>query len=469
MSSENPPVGPSPTTAPVAPQRRSKGPAAVVAIVIVALGRGTGAILGAHHEDQHWQPLYDHAMTEVAHWRSSSEKWQQSRKQIHSKLLSLQHRVAKSVGDLTNPHFVLWNSCVASGPATGCPLTPGREYVGGVPDTFTYYVSFRSTVPVTLKISPPLISSAGRAETARLTGWSGRSQGLFWITEGKRLAACPRCDGELSDVEQRKQEWHSAYATKTEAERDLTTAKANVNDNSHVSRSKQTLAAFLNDDWLPGLASRIRPTTLGTYEIHVRRNIVPTLGHLRLQSVGPSDLNGLYAELLATGLAPKTVRNIHVVIHSALADAMRWGLVQRSAASVADPPRVPRGEMKVWSSDQLRTFLDAARSDRLYAAWLLAATTGMRRGELLGLRRSDVDLQAERLAIRPVPRHGQRPPDVERTKDVCLEARYRIGPGDRRRSAEKPGESGGRAARLGAGIRGLRTDVHPGDRDTPQP
>lgn len=107
----------------------------------------------------------------------------------------------------------------------------------------------------------------------------------------------------------------------------------------------------------------------------------------------------MYAELLGTGLAPKTVRNIHVVIHSALADALRWGLIQRNPAAVSDPPRVPRGEMKVWSSDQLRTFLDAARSDRLYAAWLLAATTGMRRGELLGLRRSDVDLSAERLAI----------------------------------------------------------------------
>lgn len=171
MSSENPPVGPSPTTAPVAPQRRSKGPAAVVAIVIVALGRGTGAILGAHHEDQHWQPLYDHAMTEVAHWRSSSEKWQQSRKQIHSKLLSLQHRVAKSVGDLTNPHFVLWNSCVASGPATGCPLTPGREYVGGVPDTFTYYVSFRSTVPVTLKIM----------STANFVCWESGNCSAHWV------------------------------------------------------------------------------------------------------------------------------------------------------------------------------------------------------------------------------------------------------------------------------------------------
>jgi hypothetical protein len=177
------PSGPQPTTTSVAPQRRSKGPAALVAILILALGIATGAILGARHEDQHWRPLYDHAMTEVAHWKSSSEEWksssedwQQSRKLIHSKLLSLQQRVAKSVGDLTNPHFVLWNSCIASGPATGCRLTPGHEYIGGVPDTFTYYVSFRSTVPVTVKIM----------STSNFVCWESGNCPAHWVEWANR-------------------------------------------------------------------------------------------------------------------------------------------------------------------------------------------------------------------------------------------------------------------------------------------
>jgi integrase len=79
------------------------------------------------------------------------------------------------------------------------------------------------------------------------------------------------------------------------------------------------------------------------------------------------------------------------MLHSALHDALRWGYLVRNVAEAADPPAARSPEQKVWSPVELRDFLEHVREDRLYALWLLVATTGMRRGELAGLRWVDVD------------------------------------------------------------------------------
>ena len=94
------------------------------------------------------------------------------------------------------------------------------------------------------------------------------------------------------------------------------------------------------------------------------------------------------------------MRNTHVVLRKALADAERLGLVGRNAAaSAAHPPAAHRTEQSTWTSDQLRTFLDGLIDDRLHAAYVLLATTGMRRGEVLGLRWHDIDFDGAELAV----------------------------------------------------------------------
>src|SRR5688572_22735248 len=99
-------------------------------------------------------------------------------------------------------------------------------------------------------------------------------------------------------------------------------------------------------------------------------------------------------------LAPKTVRNIHALLHRALKDAARWGYVPHNRADDVDPPHGTSPERQVWSPEQLRAFLSHVRDDRLYALWLLVATTGMRRAELAGLRWSDIDFTRARLTPR---------------------------------------------------------------------
>lgn len=143
------------------------------------------------------------------------------------------------------------------------------------------------------------------------------------------------------------------------------------------------------------------------YERMSETYLLPHLGRVPLRSLASRDLERLYAHLLAAGgaagkpLAPKTVLNEHQIVRKALGEALRKGLVTRNVALAVDPPRVTASpEQRCWTEAQLRRFLQEAQQHRLFPARRLAAMTGMRRGEVLGLRWSDVDLDAARLSVR---------------------------------------------------------------------
>ncbi|MCC5952804.1 MAG: site-specific integrase [Acidimicrobiia bacterium] len=159
--------------------------------------------------------------------------------------------------------------------------------------------------------------------------------------------------------------------------------------------------------------ARVRRSTFDSYRRNIELHVLPALGRQQLTKLSPSDLDLFYADLLAKGrrkpggdskgLSAKTVRNIHVMVNKALSDAQRKGLVVRNVAELADPPKLSaqrRKELKAWDPDQLSTFLDAIAAHRLSPAFLLAAHTGMRRGEVLGLRWGDLDLTMARVSVR---------------------------------------------------------------------
>ena len=164
---------------------------------------------------------------------------------------------------------------------------------------------------------------------------------------------------------------------------------------THVEASKQVLGDYLAL-WLVAQKSRIRPNTWGGYEVAIRRHIAPRVGGVLLQAFGRLDAKALYADL-DRSLAPKSVHNIHICLRSALGDALEDGLVTKNAADRAHAKPKDRPEMKVWSAQELSAFLAATTGEPLFR---LAATTGMRRGELLGLRWRDVDLDAGRVSVR---------------------------------------------------------------------
>ena len=198
----------------------------------------------------------------------------------------------------------------------------------------------------------------------------------------------------------RIRKWHSGYETRKDAERARVELLAARGRGAYVAPSKRTTGAFLREDWLPGLRAQVRPGTWAEHKSKVEVHLVPAIGGVQLQQLAPGHLNALYADLLERGLSARTVLHVHATIRRALADATRWGLVPRNVALLASPPRPGRPELRVWTAPELRAFLAAVEGDRLYALWLLAASTGMRRGEVLGVSWPDVDFGRARVAVR---------------------------------------------------------------------
>lgn len=205
----------------------------------------------------------------------------------------------------------------------------------------------------------------------------------------------------------RRQRWISTGSSlKRDALNEEIRLKAQRLQGINVVPSSESFSTFLFDSWLPAIRSSVRPSTFQSYEQIARTHVSPRLGSTALKAITPATLNRMYADLLDTGrldgrggLSPKSVRNIHIVVHKALNDAVRWDLLARNPADLADPPRVPRHEAKSWSPEELSSFLEYVRNHRLRSAFRLTAMTGMRRGEVLGLRWSDIDLAAARLSV----------------------------------------------------------------------
>jgi integrase len=213
--------------------------------------------------------------------------------------------------------------------------------------------------------------------------------------------------GQDPVTKKRKQVAKGGFKREKEAERWAREQLSRLDRGEYIEPSRVTYGAFLAD-WLPGIRNTIRQSTYESYERNIRRHLVPRLGHHLLQRLGPEHLNTLYADLERTGrldgsggLSRRSVQYLHIIVHRSLRDAVRWGKVTRNVADAADPPKGKASkEMTVWTAEQLRAFLDLLRGDKLETAILLGAMTGMRRGEVLGLRWRDVDLDTGRLVVR---------------------------------------------------------------------
>ena len=208
----------------------------------------------------------------------------------------------------------------------------------------------------------------------------------------------------------RKQLTRSGFSTKVEAQRALDEFKIASSRGEYVEPSRLTVGAYIDERWIPAVQARLRPSTFESYQRNLRLHVLPGIGDVRLQALQPTDLNALYAILLKSGrrngpgggLSGRTVRYVHSILRKALSDAERWSLVVRNVADLADPPptrstRPPK--MHTWTSDEVRAFLEHVRRDRLAAMWVMFVTTGMRRGEVLGLSWSETNLDRGDVSI----------------------------------------------------------------------
>ena len=153
------------------------------------------------------------------------------------------------------------------------------------------------------------------------------------------------------------------------------------------------------DRWLEAIRGNVRPGTYKPYEAIVRLHIKPTLGTTKLDKLNAMQLEKLYRQKLDASLSPRRVRYIHITIRKALKDAVRLQLLARNVADAAIPPRQVKSEIEPLTQDQMRTLLNVSRGDKLHALYVLAVTTGMRQGELIGLQWKDVDLDGGTLRV----------------------------------------------------------------------
>ncbi|HLM78157.1 MAG TPA: site-specific integrase [Rubrobacteraceae bacterium] len=161
-----------------------------------------------------------------------------------------------------------------------------------------------------------------------------------------------------------------------------------------------TVGEYL-DRWLTdSVKDTVRLTTYQGYERICRLHIKPTLGRVRLKDLTVVHVRSLYKERLKAGLAPRMVQLIHATLHKALKQAVMDSLIPRNVTEAVKAPRPEKTEIRPLSPEQARTLLEAVRGDKLEALYMLAITTGMRQGELLGLKWEDVDLEAGTLQVR---------------------------------------------------------------------
>jgi integrase len=191
--------------------------------------------------------------------------------------------------------------------------------------------------------------------------------------------------------------------------------------------SAQTNVSDFLDDWLKIKETKVRTATIEQYSRLVRKYLKPGLGDLKLKDLSAAQLQAFYNRLQREGVGRRTVSIINTVLHGSLKHAHRLGLVTQNWAALVEIPRPPKQEMKVWDEAQVSQFLSYAPDNTFYR---LAFATGMRRGELIGLKWDDIDWQAETIMVRRqvfTPEGGGwrfQEPKTERGRRVI-----RLGPG----------------------------------------
>ena len=186
--------------------------------------------------------------------------------------------------------------------------------------------------------------------------------------------------------------------TRKEVQEKLSEALGKVQSGTYREPTKLILAEWLTT-WLNDyMKPSIRPTTWESYKTQVDKHIIPTLGHLKLAQLQTSNLQKLYNEKLQRGradgkpggLSPRSVKYIHVVLHGALEQARKEGMITINPANAVKLPNERKKEMQTLDTAGIAKFIELIKDKRLYPAYMLELATGLRRGELLALRWKDL-------------------------------------------------------------------------------
>ena len=242
-------------------------------------------------------------------------------------------------------------------------------------------------------MTPKRAGSAAPRKDPRTKAW-------YFVVDG----------GKDPETGRRRQVYRRGFRTQKDAQEALDKIRGARRTATYVPPAKITVSEYTSK-WLAGLpAQGRRPATVDGYR-RCLDYVLPDLGSKRLDALTVHDLDALYGRLLESGkrqkpyggLSPRSVRYVHTVVHKALSDAVKKGTLVRNVAEVASPPSAKSAkapEMAWWTPEELRRFLDLIADEPYGPLFRVAAMTGMRRGEVCGLRWSDVDLDKARIEVR---------------------------------------------------------------------
>jgi integrase len=209
--------------------------------------------------------------------------------------------------------------------------------------------------------------------------------------------------------------------TRQEVQQKLAAARRAQEDGLPQVTGRQTVEHYLTS-WLETVKPTVRPRTWKRYAELMNQHAVPALGKTSLAKLTAQQVQRLYSAKLEEGLSSSTVHHLHAVLHRALKQAVRLGLVARNVTDVVDVPRMAEHDLHVLDREQVQQLLTAVAGDRLEALYVLAVSTGMRQGELLALRWQDVDLERRTVQVRATlqrtKEHGYvlAPPKTKRSR-----------------------------------------------------
>ena len=186
--------------------------------------------------------------------------------------------------------------------------------------------------------------------------------------------------------------------TRREAAEALTKMLREQQTGTLATAGRQTVGEYL-EAWLQGRKSNLRPSTRRSYAWLLRTHIAPEIGGVRLEKLQPADVRRMLQRRLDAGLAPRSVHHMRAVLRAALHEAQKDGLIARNVAALADSPAVEGDQVTTLTPDEAGVFLAAVSGNRLEALYRVALGIGLRRGEALGLRWQDVDLDARQLHV----------------------------------------------------------------------
>lgn len=196
----------------------------------------------------------------------------------------------------------------------------------------------------------------------------------------------------------RKQKWLSGFDTKKQAEKELPRVLSELNQGTYVEPSSQLYSDFI-DAWIKNKKSKLSANAFENYSMNIRKHIKPSLGRFKLSKLNSLAIDNFYTELEDNGLSSATIRKIHTIVRSSLEYAKQYQFISRNPAAVVKPPTVEHKDIEVWEEKDMVHFLDAVKDEHDYIVYHLALYTGMRKGEILGLKWNDIDFDNAKIRI----------------------------------------------------------------------